>query len=39
MNARRVAKVQTSVYFSLFYLVLQTSSKFGSYFKTKCVLN
>lgn len=38
MNARRVAKVQPSVDFSLFYLILQTSIKLGSYFQIKaCV--
>lgn len=38
MNARRVAKVQPSVDFSLFHLILQTSIKLGSYFQIKvCV--
>lgn len=38
MNARRVAKVQPSVDFSLFYLILQTSITLGSYFQIKvCV--
>lgn len=33
MNARRVAKVQPSVDFSLSYLTPQTSIKLGSYIK------